>query len=85
MGQTDHAIGIAGMDAILHYEGTSDTFGKILRVTATAISDELCSAAELVMGKTKKCPAAIIKNFEFKENTGKIQDIIRSEDEDLFR
>jgi len=85
MGQTDHAIGIAGMDAILHYEGTSDTFGKILRVTATAISDELCSAAELVMGKTKKCPAAIIKNFDFKENTGNISDIIRSKDEDLFR
>jgi len=85
MGQTDHAIGIAGMDAILHYEGTPDIFGKILRVTAIAISDELCSAAELVMGKTKKCPAAIIKNFEFKENTGNIQNIIRADDEDLFR
>ena len=85
MGQTDHAIGISGMDAILHYEGTLDTFGKILRVTATAISDELCSAAELVMGKTKKCPAAIIKNFEFKENTGNIQSILRSKEEDLFR
>ena len=66
-------------------EGTPDTFGKILRVTATAIADELCSAAELVMGKTKKCPAAIIKNFEFKENTGNIQSILRSEKEDLFR
>ena len=85
MGQTDHAIGISGIDAILHYEGTPDTFGKILRVTATAVVDELCSAAELVMGKTKKCPAAIIKNFEFKERTGNIQDIIRSKEEDLFR
>ena len=85
MGQTDHAIGISGMDVILHYEGIPDTFGKILRVTATAICDELCSAAELVMGKTKKCPAAIIKNFEFKENIGNIQNIIRAEDEDLFR
>ena len=85
MGQTDHAIGIAGMDAILHYEGTQDTFGKLLRVTATAISDELCSAAELVMGKTKKCPAAIIKNLKFKENPGNIRSIIRSNDEDLFR
>ena len=46
---------------------------KFLRVTATAIVDELSSAAELVMGKTKKCPAAIIKNFEFKENTGNIK------------
>jgi len=85
MGQTDHAIGVAGMDAILHYEGTSDTFGKILRVTATAIVDELCSAAELVMGKTKKTPAAIIRNFEFKENTGNIRNIIRSDEEDLFK
>ena len=85
MGQTDHAIGISGIDAILHYEGTNDTFGKILRVTATAVVDELCSAAELVMGKTKKHPAAIIKNFEFKESTGNIRNIIRSKEEDLFR
>jgi len=85
MGQIDHAIGISGIDSILHYEGTPDTFGKTLRVTATAIVDELCSAAELVMGKTKKRPAAIIRNFEFKENDGNIQSIIRSKEEDLFR
>ena len=85
MGQTDHAIGVSGMETILHYEGTSDTFGKLLRVTATAIVDELCSAAELVMGKTKKTPAAIIRNFEFKENTGNIRNIIRSDEEDLFK
>ena len=85
MGQTDHAIGISGMNPILHYEGTPDTFGKIMRVTATAVDDELCSAAELVMGKTKKRPAAIIKNFEFKEKTGNIRSIIRSKEEDLFR
>ena len=85
MGQTDHAIGVSGMGAILDYNGTSDTFGKLLRVTATAIVDELCSAAELVMGKTKKRPAAIIRNFEFKENTGNIRSIIRSDEEDLFK
>ena len=85
MGQTDHAIGVSGMGAILDYNGTSDTFGKLLRVTATAIVDELCSAAELVMGKTKKRPAAIIRNFEFKENTGNIRNIIRSDEEDLFK
>ena len=85
IGQTDNAIGVSGMDAILHYEGTPDTFGKLLRVTATAIVDELCSAAELVMGKTKKRPAAIIKNFDYKENTGNIRSIIRSDEEDLFK
>ena len=72
-------------DTILHYEGTPDTFGKILRVTATAIVDELSSAAELVMGKTKKRPAAIIKNFDYKQNTGNIRSIIRSDEEDLFK
>ena len=85
IGQTDNAIGVSGMDTILHYEGTPDTFGKLLRVTATAIVDELCSAAELVMGKTKKRPAAIIKNFDYKENTGNIRSIIRSDSEDLFK
>jgi len=85
MGQTDHAIGISGIDSILHYEGTTDTFGKTLRVTAIAIVDELCAAAELVMAKTKKRPAAIIRNFEFKENDVSIQSIIRSKEEDLFR
>ena len=80
IGQTDNAIGVSGMDTILHYEGTPDTFGKLLRVTATAIVDELCSAAELVMGKTKKQPAAIIKNFKFTENTGNIRNIIRSDE-----
>ena len=85
IGQTDHAIGVSGIDAVLHYEGTPDTFGKILRVTATAVVDELCSAAELVMGKTKKRPAAIIRNYEFEENNGNIQSLLRPKEEDLFR
>ena len=85
MGQTDHAIGVSGINSILHYEGTPDTFGKTLRVTATAIADELCSAAELVMGKTKKRPAAIIKNFEFHETDGSVDSLLRSKEEDLFR
>ena len=54
LGQTDHAIGIAGIESIQSYEGKPDTFGKIMRVTAIAIVDELCAAAELVMGKTEK-------------------------------
>ena len=85
LGQTDHAIGVSGIDTILHYEGTKDTFGKTLRVTATAIVDEISSASELVMGKTKKRPAAIIRNFEFDEKSGDIKSILRSKEEDLFR
>lgn len=85
LGQTDHAIGIAGIGSIKNYEGKPDTFGKIMRVTAIAIVDELCAAAELVMGKTEKSPAAIIKNYSFESKNDSISSIIRDEDEDLFR
>ena len=85
LGQTDHAIGIAGIESIKNYEGKPDTFGKIMRVTAIAIIDELCAASELVMGKTNKSPVAIIKNYKFESNNDSISSIIRNEHEDLFR
>ena len=50
LGQTDVAIGIAGLEPILDYNGKLDTFGKIMQVTAIAIADEICSTSELVMG-----------------------------------
>ena len=85
LGQTDHAIGIAGIESIKSYEGESDTFGKIMRVTAIAVADELCSASELVMGKTNKTPVAVIKNYNFESKNDSISSIIRDEKEDLFR
>jgi coenzyme F420-0:L-glutamate ligase/coenzyme F420-1:gamma-L-glutamate ligase len=85
MGQTNCAIGIAGMNTILNYEGTNDSFGKILRVTAIAIADEICSAAELVMGKTLYCPVAIVRNYKYDESISTINSIIRPEKDDLFR
>ena len=85
LGQTDHAIGVSGMESILSYEGKHDTFGKTLRVTAISSVDELCAAAELVTGKTTKCPAAIIRNFKFIPNNGNVISMLRDEKEDLFR
>ena len=85
LGQTDHAIGIAGIKSIKNFEGKSDMFGKIMRVTAIAIVDELCAAAELVMGKTAKSPVVIIKNYDFESKNDNIRSIIRDEKEDLFR
>lgn len=85
MGQTNCAIGISGLNPILDYAGTSDNFGNVLRVTAIAIADEICGAAELLMKKTAKCPAVIIRGFEFKKETSSINQIIRSEQDDLFR
>ncbi len=85
MGQTNHAIGISGMNPILDYAGTKDSFEKTLRITAIAIADELCSAAELVMKKATNCPVAIIRGYDFKNEDSGIFDLIRPQNEDLFR
>jgi coenzyme F420-0:L-glutamate ligase/coenzyme F420-1:gamma-L-glutamate ligase len=85
LGQTDVAIGIAGLEPILDYNGKPDTFGKIMRVTAIAVADEICSASELVMGKVEKCPIAIVRNYNYNFSDAKIQKLLRSEHDDLFR
>ena len=85
MGQTNHAIGVSGLNPILDYAGTLDSFNKILRVTEIAIADELTSASELVMGKSLKCPFAIIRDYPFKVEDHTIDELIRLEHEDFFR
>lgn len=85
LGQTDVAIGIAGLEPILDYNGKPDTFGKIMQVTAIAVADEICSTSELVMGKVQKCPIAVIRNYNFSSSTTKIQEMLRSDHDDLFR
>ncbi len=85
MGQTNIAIGVSGLNPMLDYAGTLDSFKKILRVTAIAIADELSSASELVMGKSLKCPVAIIRDYPFKLEDSVIDGLIRTEREDLFR
>ena len=85
MGQTNHAIGVSGLNPILDYAGTLDSFNKILRVTEIAIADELTSASELVMGKSLKCPFAIIRDYSFKVKDHAIDELIRPEHEDFFR
>ena len=85
MGQTNCAIGVSGIKPILDYAGTVDNFGNILRVTAIAIADEICGAAELVSGKTNKCPVVIIRDYEYQINFSSIDELIRTKEEDLFR
>ena len=85
LGQTDVAIGIAGLEPILDYNGKPDTFGKIMRVTAIAVADEICSASELVMGKVEKCPIVIVRNYSYNFSNAKIQKLLRTEHDDLFR
>src|SRR5437899_4860624 len=84
-GQTNVAIGFSGIFPISDYIGTKDSFGRLLRVTAIAIVDEICSASELVMDKTLNTPIVIVRNYKFDKKTGSINDLLRSRSTDLFR
>ena len=85
MGQTNIAIGIAGINALKNYKGKRDMFGKILKVTEIAIVDEIAGAAELVMGKTEGIPIAIVRNLSYSKSNSSIKKIIRKENRDIFR
>ena len=62
-GQTDNAIGAAGVLPVLDYRGEADTFGNILEVTVTAAADEIAAAADLVKGKSRQVPVAVVRGL----------------------
>lgn len=85
-GQTNVAIGIAGLNPIRSYIGEKDMYGKTLKVTEIAIVDELASAAELVMGKSICVPIAIVRGYDYKKSeSSSINELIRAKEKDLFR
>jgi len=85
-GQTNVAIGIAGINPIKSYIGTYDMYGRKLRVTEIAVADEIASASELVMGKSESTPVAIIRGYNFeKTSKASIKSLLRAKDRDLFR
>lgn len=84
-GQVNVAIGISGVKPIIDYRGLKDTFGKELQVTEIAVADEIASAAELVMGKLDRIPAAIIRGLSYKNKQGSSKELIRKRRNDLFR
>ena len=85
-GQTNVAIGVSGVKPIKSYIGKKDMYGNVLKVTEIAIADEIAGASELVMGKSNKIPAVIIRGFNFTiARKSNIKDLNRSEKLDMFR
>jgi len=84
-GQTNVAIGIAGMDPLRNYAGQMDQYGYELRVTLLCVADELAGAAELVMGKIDRVPVAVVRGFEYQPAEGSAQLLVRAAERDLFR
>lgn len=88
IGQTDIAIGCAGIWPAHSYAGQRDEYGNELQVTVPAVADEIASAAELATGKLSGCPATLVRGLDqgaFCAGDGPgARTLVRAEEEDLF-
>ena len=62
-GQTDIAIGAAGVQVLDDLRGSTDTHGRPLQVSVAAVADEIAGAAELVKGKATGRPLAVVRGM----------------------
>ncbi len=89
IGQTDIAVGCAGLAPLLDLAGHRDGWGRPLAVTAPAIADEAAGAAELVLAKAARTPVAVLSGLAAhvlpvgEEGPGAAA-LVRSDAEDLF-
>ena len=84
LGQTDVAIGAAGIGAVRDYRGETDAHGNTLEVTQVAVVDELAAAADLVKGKADRVPAAVIRGFRTASVGEGALVLVRAAHEDMF-
>lgn len=86
LGQTDVAIGAAGVRVVEDYAGRTDTYGNDLHVTAVALADELASAADLVKTKLAGRPVALVRGLAHLvgDAAGTARDLARDPAQDMF-
>ncbi len=91
-GQTDAAIGAAGVRVTEDLRGTRDRAGHLLKVSLPAVGDEIAAAADLVKGKAAGMPVAVVRGLAHLvvddgdlESTPGASSLVRSPAEDMFR
>jgi coenzyme F420-0:L-glutamate ligase/coenzyme F420-1:gamma-L-glutamate ligase len=83
-GTADVALGVAGLAPLRDLRGTLDAAGRELRTTQIAVADEIAGAAELVLGKARGVPAALVRGVEV-EGDGRAAELLMPRERDLFR
>jgi len=80
------AIGIAGIPGLEDLRGRPDLFGYTLQVTQVGVADELAAAASLMMGQAAEgTPVVHVRGFPYPMREGKLKELIRPKEQDLFR
>jgi coenzyme F420-0:L-glutamate ligase/coenzyme F420-1:gamma-L-glutamate ligase len=84
-GVVNVALGVAGVQPLVDYRGTVDSFGRSLKSTVIALADELASAAEIVTRKAAGTPVAIVRGAAEWIAHGTGRALVRDAQRDLFR
>ncbi len=85
VGQTDQAVGSAGLAVLRDYAGQRDGYGNDLQVTQMATADEVAAAAELTKGKLAGRPVAVVRGLSAHlDPDGAAVDLVRPPEQDMF-
>jgi coenzyme F420-0:L-glutamate ligase / coenzyme F420-1:gamma-L-glutamate ligase len=87
-GQTDTAIGAAGVLPVRDHRGEQDAFGNTLEVTMAAVADEIAAAGDLVKSKALQLPVALVRGLSalVTDDDGPgARALVRVPSEDMFR
>jgi coenzyme F420-0:L-glutamate ligase/coenzyme F420-1:gamma-L-glutamate ligase len=80
------AIGVAGLHPLTDLRGQLDLTGRPLQITEVGTADEIAAAAGLTMGQAGEgTPAVLVRGAQFKAGDGRLGEILRPRDGDLFR
>jgi coenzyme F420-0:L-glutamate ligase/coenzyme F420-1:gamma-L-glutamate ligase len=86
IGTVGVAIGLSGLPGLIDERGWKDLFGYALQITILGAADELAAAASLAMGQAAEGrPAVHVRGFPYPLGEGKLKEILRPKDQDLFR
>jgi len=83
-GQTDAAIGSAGLPVLHSYAGARDRHGNELLVTEVAVADEVAAAADLVKGKLTGVAVAVVRGLTLTDDGSTAAHLLRGGEDDLF-
>jgi len=85
-GIVGHAIGVAGVQALVDLRTSLDLFGRALRVTQIGLADEIAAAATVVMGQGGEGrPVVLVRGFGGFDQPTNARELVRDKDSDLFR
>jgi coenzyme F420-0:L-glutamate ligase/coenzyme F420-1:gamma-L-glutamate ligase len=88
LGQTDVAIGAAGLSPLDQWIGRIDAFGRELHVTSIAVADSIAAAADLARAKDSLEPVVLVRGLErfvTDEDGPGAAALRRPPEQDLFR